>query len=319
MLRFIHISDSHIEAGGSTNNSSVPEGGLQCDKACKNARELRSVIDAINVKISEGLSVDFLAHTGDICNSDDKKNDNGSSFRSAISIMDSCEIEKVYVNGNHDNLSYVTNVRDREFSRVGNKMEFEKYLTPELTGSYSARFDNYRILVLDARPQRVDFSAEVFSKNTSISSCSSPEPDGDQPADPAGYLLPTELNRIEELLDECKSQVVVFMHYPPVKLDCSWVDRNMCVSNGEQLHKIFAAHADKISGVFFGHVHHGIQAIVDNVLYVSSGAVSMQFDTSAHLQKHEISLDSGAKFSLVAIDKQRVIVKQYSIGCFETD
>ena len=269
MLRFFHISDSHIEAASGASPGDNKTGTSPDVTTAKNQHQFERVIDYINKLLAEGLNADFLIHTGDICNRDDRFDDDGCSFMSAMSILDSCNLNKLYLNGNHDKLERVRHQRELETIRFDGKMERISELTPGVTGSFYAHIGNHVILVLDARPRNYK-----------------PLSDGCHPDDPSGTLLSSEILQIEQLVNESSDPIAVFMHYPPINLDSLWVENSMCVNNGAEIHQIFQSSPEKISGVFFGHVHHSLQVLLDNVLYVSVGATSVQFDTSNHLQEH---------------------------------
>lgn len=297
MLRFFHISDSHIDAyeRNSTSVENVKSGRVI--RAKNTELGLTKVIDAINSMAGDGLAADFIVHTGDICNSDDRQNDHGRSFELATTLIDTCGLNTIYVNGNHDQLAYIRKSRQWKENQIFDGLGGITQLSPDITGSFYADYSNYTILVLDARPRL-------------------PEPfaDGCHPMDPSGMLLPSEIEKVGQLLNEVTNKVVVFMHYPPIELDSPWVDRSMLVENGSDLHKMFNKHPEKICGVFFGHVHHSQQAVIDKVLYVAVGATGVQFDTSSHLNEHAFSAEKFHTFNYVLIDQNRVLVKQYNLN-----
>lgn len=185
--------------------------------------------------------IDFIVHTGDVVHRGHVPEDDGESTRRAIAQLRGLPFPIHFVVGNHDH----------------------RRLWPELLGGIpgvplsSARWAYHfvvgseRLVVLDGRDRLA--------------------------IDPAGRLEEEQLLGLEALLSTSSEPLALFMHYPPLPLDCDWIDRTMLLSNGRELHALLAAHADRIRGVFFGHIHRPVTLVLEGVLYASAGSSTMLF------------------------------------------
>ena len=185
--------------------------------------------------------IDWIVHTGDVVHRGHISEDDGASTRQAIAQLQSLPYPIHFVVGNHDH----------------------RRLWPELLGglpgvplsserwAYHFVFGSERLVVLDGRDTLA--------------------------IDPAGRLDDAQLQNLETLLRSTGEPVSVFLHYPPLPLDCDWIDRTMLLSNGRELHALLAAHANRIRGVFFGHVHRPVTQVCQGVLYASAGSSTMLF------------------------------------------
>jgi len=311
-IRFIHISDSHLELPSPDADQSplLPEADSDSKISDITNPGFALVTEKIKSLVNEGLVLDFIIHTGDVCNSDDLPGATQTTARLASEMLCQCGVDYIWMNGNHDRLDHIVPFRCSSQDLVLND------ISGKATGSFSCMYRGTTLLFLDARPRNTLPSSSGAGFQTSGESAQQanlPEWDGRHPHDPEGYLNPEELGVAEKLIADAPGQVVVFTHYPPVKLDCPWVDRNMCIDNGSLLHKILEKYKNKISGVFFGHVHHSQQRLYDGVLYVATGAITHQFDTSSHLTEARVTGNNLHHLNYVHINEGSIFIKQYSL------
>jgi len=285
-LRFIHISDSHIDLVSQENATVLLPITTGSNSKALNifSPGFTRVTEKIKNLVSEGLALDFIIHTGDVCNSDDLSGATQTTAQLASELLGQCGV--------------INNISERT------------------TGSFWVEHQGTTLLFLDARP-RYALTSSVDSESQASTNVTlqveSFEWDGRHPHDPEGYLDPEELDIVDKLIDDAPGQVAIFTHYPPLGLDCPWVDTSMCIKNGCLLHEILKIYQKKISGVFFGHVHHSQQRLHDGVLYVATGAIAHQFDTSSHLSEARVSESNMHHLNYVHINEGGTFVKQYSL------
>lgn len=311
-LRFIHISDSHIDLVSQENATVLLPITTGSNSKALNifSPGFTRVTEKIKNLVSEGLALDFIIHTGDVCNSDDLSGATQTTAQLASELLGQCGVDYIWMNGNHDRLDYVLPYRCSSRNLTINN------ISERTTGSFWVEHQGTTLLFLDARP-RYALTSSVDSESQASTNVTlqveSFEWDGRHPHDPEGYLDPEELDIVDKLIDDAPGQVAIFTHYPPLGLDCPWVDTSMCIKNGCLLHEILKIYQKKISGVFFGHVHHSQQRLHDGVLYVATGAIAHQFDTSSHLSEARVSESNMHHLNYVHINEGGTFVKQYSL------
>jgi hypothetical protein len=84
----------------------------------------------------------------------------------------------------------------------------------------------------------------------------------------------------------------------------------MRIENGEQLHAILRAKAEKIRGVFYGHVHGGVQRWVDGILYCSVGSLAMHFPILPGCTAAVVEPDPISFVNYVTVGSLGTLVKQ---------
>ena len=315
-IRFIHISDSHLELPTRDADKSPLLSENCSDSVSSNIINpgFALVTEKIKSLVNEGLVLDFIIHTGDVCNSDDSPGATQITAQLASDLLGQCGVDYIWMNGNHDRLDHIVPYRCSSQNLVINS------ISEKASGSFSCTYQGTTLLFLDARPRyTLPPSMDSAGNESQTSSELTQQPeihewDGRHPHDPEGYLDPEELDVVRKLIADAPEQVVVFTHYPPVKLDCPWVDKNMCISNGSLLHEILKQYQDKVNGVFFGHVHHSQQRLYDGVLYVATGAVAHEFDTSSHLTEARVSGNNVHHLNYVHINVGNIFIKQYSLS-----
>lgn len=126
---------------------------------------------------------------------------------------------------------------------------------------------------------------------------------------PDGHLPVEQLEALEQVLISATVPVCVFLHYPPVSLGTEWADDILRVDNGDRLHALLRTHADKVCGVFFGHVHASIQRWLDGICYVSVGSTLHEFvlnPGNAPFAQPELA---PICFNLISVSRDDLIVR----------
>ena len=214
--------------------------------------------------------IDFVIHTGDVV-----RDPNPKSFQLAAEVLSALRCPLYVVNGNHDSADGL---------RAAFSMADVESLTHNDTISYHFTVKTERFVVLDAH--------------------------GPDEIDPAGLIREDELAALEELGRNTSEPLTAFIHFPAVPLDAQWLDESMLIQNGDQLHAVFRSFGSRLRGVFFGHVHRGIQSTVDGVLYCSVASTFSQFEAWPR-QRNAIADNPGQMFyNLVSLMPNQLVIKQ---------
>lgn len=192
------------------------------------------------VEIINSLPVrpDFVIHTGDVTTNPDV-----DAYKLAARVFDGLHVPIYYVTGNHDTTRDI-----HRYLPMGPK----KLLTndPDLM-SYAFEVKGYRFLVVDAR--------------------------GPDEIDPHGLLSDAQLKIVRQEAAAAGPPLVIFMHYPALPLNSTWMDAYMLTINGEKLHEALLPARERLRAVFYGHVHQNMQTIRDGIVYVAVGSTFAQF------------------------------------------
>jgi 3',5'-cyclic AMP phosphodiesterase CpdA len=183
------------------------------------------------------LRPDFVIHTGDIVDEPDPH-----SYRLAAATFSRLNIPIYYVNGNHDRSEDI-----RHFLPMGPGVESAG--GPE-TLAYAFNVKGHRFLVLDGH--------------------------GPEEIGPQGILSDAQLTWIREEAQPVGPPLTIFVHFPALPLDSPWMDENMLLINGMAFHEALRPAADRLRGVFYGHVHQHMQTLREGVLYVSAASLFIQ-------------------------------------------
>jgi 3',5'-cyclic-AMP phosphodiesterase len=108
--------------------------------------------------------------------------------------------------------------------------------------------------------------------------------------------------------------ILVFMHHPIIKTHTSdWYDAFMLTINGEDVHAALRPAADRIRGIFFGHVHQHISFYRDGLLYSAVKSSWTQFHThpGQDMQTHNhMAADPG--YALVTISTEGTFIQRFT-------
>jgi 3',5'-cyclic AMP phosphodiesterase CpdA len=269
-IRLLHISDTHW--------SSEPIApGI----------DSRSRLDALCDWIQAFSDpIDFIAHTGDWVHRGHIASDPGRSTQEAWRRLAKLGIPILTAVGNHDN---------------------RKTLSECMLESLPSHL---KIQCIHAHPDRLDYWFSLDRGNLAQESFLVLDARGAQEIDPRGELSEQQIVAIEELFRRDPSRTwTIFLHYPPIALDCDWIDRTMLIQNGERLHAVFSANSYRIRGVFFGHIHRPICCLRDGVLYASTGSTAMHFPNLPGATKAVMQSDPVAFANYIRINNSGALVK----------
>ncbi len=260
MIRFIHISDTHI--------------GPNKDFTLQGVATFQPFEKVLKAISSLPFRPDFIVHTGDIAADPDER-----SYDLFNTMAKDISMPIYYVAGNHDESAMV-----RNFLTMGPK---EDLMSDKVV--YRFEMGNQRFLALDGR--------------------------GPREIDPHGTISDEQFAVIEHELTTQNSQpITIFIHFPLLPMDCPWIDRDMLLFEGERLHKLFAAHAEKVHGVFFGHVHRGTQVVKDGVRYCSVASTCLQFGLLPDQKQPSFEDHGRGYFNVVSIENDgKMVVKEQSV------
>ncbi len=219
------------------------------------------------------IKPDFVVHTGDVV-----ADPQPSAYRIAAEAFASLDVPIYYVNGNHDTASFI-----RRYLQMGPS---EPAGPDPNRLSYTFEKKGYRFLVLDAR--------------------------GPDEIDPHG-LLPT--SQLEAAAQEASTEgppLVLFIHYPVLPLNSIWMDDNMLILNGEDLHKALRPARKRLRGVFLGHVHQHMQSTKDGIQYYSVASVFSQFAAWPNDVDTRFDPDHQPGYAFVHLLPDQTIVHQHT-------
>ena len=218
---------------------------------------------------------EFIVHTGDIVNDPDD-----DAYRLAETVLSQLKAPIHYVLGNHDDAAatrrFMSIAPHSQLSGADDKMAYSFPMGKGVTG--------------------VVFDAWV------------PPREG-----PHGFLPQEQMIALDDLLQSGEDRFALFLHYPIIPIGSSWIDEYLLVKNGEAIHSYLASVSDRICGVFFGHLHRGLQVHRDGVLY--SGVSSSVCHFSAGPEEATCEFDPVAclAFNHVSISSHATMIKEYSI------
>lgn len=217
----------------------------------------------------------FVVHTGDVATDPDP-----AAYRLAREVLGRLEAPVYYVTGNHD-----TAVSLKKYLPMGPKQDLSD--DPNVL-SYAFAVKGYRFVVLDMR--------------------------GPDEIDPHGLLSPEQLTVARQEARPEGPPLTIFMHYPIQPLNSPWMDRNMLVVGGPELHRALLPARERLRGVFYGHVHRSMQTMRDGILYVAVPSTFAQF--TAWPQDEVVVPDTAypPAFNFVHLLPQQTIVHQHVIG-----
>ncbi len=217
---------------------------------------------------------DFVIHTGDIV-----FDPNDDAYKLASQVFARLKAPIYFVTGNHDASKSI-----RQYLKM-EKPAFSKDDANVLSYSFQQR--GYKFITLDAR--------------------------GPDEIDPHGLLASHQFDFLRSEIAKDQMEFVVFVHFPPFRLDSMWFDESMLLVNGEQLHETLAPVRGRVRGVFFGHVHRGMQLLRDGILYSSVASTIGQFHAWPTDRKLQLDTHHPPCFNFVTLVDGKTIIKEHSI------
>jgi Icc protein len=214
---------------------------------------------------------DFVIHTGDVVT-----RPSDEAYRLAADIFADLQVPIYYVTGNHDCACSI-----RKYLPMGPK---DDCLADSCVLCYAFEVKGYRFLVLDAR--------------------------GPDEIDPHGLLSEAQLEIVRREATPYGSPLTVFIHFPLLRMNSPWMDANMQVLNGEELHRALLPARERLRGVFHGHVHMPMQIVRDGILYVSTASTFAQFTAWPGDVEVETDHDMPPGYGFVHLLPEQTIIHQ---------
>ena len=130
---------------------------------------------------------------------------------------------------------------------------------------------------------------------------------------PHGQLSAEQMDLLAEEITAGSVPLSLAIHFPPFELDSPWLDEAMLLLNGEELHRLVRSAVSRLRGVFFGHVHRGMQVYRDGILYSSVGSTFCQFAAWPGRDRPVMESSSPCFFNLVSLTEERTVVKEHFV------
>lgn len=261
-LRWIHLSDTHI-----------PDSGDYV--AWGEARPMVAAEETI-LRAAEIPAIDFLAHTGDVC--DVHGIGNRKSYEKADALFGSLKLPRYFVTGNHDDTRLLVDTLEN--------------------GPRQHIFHDSTMLCYQFTQKGVPFLVLDARVNTSAT----------------GYVSKEQQEWLEERLQQISpaTKAVVLMHYPLFNDSVDWIRNKMLVQNADEVHALLSRYADRLVAVFHGHVHAAMQYEKNGVHYISAPSGSYPFDVSVGSTDCWIDPTGDVGFSVVTLSTRdwSVSIKQ---------
>jgi Icc protein len=214
---------------------------------------------------------DFVMHTGDVTTYP-----NEDAYRLAAETFAALEAPIYYCTGNHDRSADI-----HRFLPMGPKEDCQD--SREVL-SYTFTAGGYRFLVLDAR--------------------------GPDAIDPHGLLSTQQLDVLRREATPDGPPLCVFTHYPALPLNSPWMDANMLIFNGEEMHQALLPARGRLRGVFYGHIHNSTQTTRDGILYCAAASTFAGFTTWPTEEMIKADHDAMPAFNFVQLLPDQTIVQQ---------
>ncbi len=217
------------------------------------------------------LRPDFVMHTGDVATYP-----HDDAYRLAAETFAALEVPIYYCTGNHDRSADI-----HRFLPMGPKEDCQPGTD---TLSYTFMVRGFRFLVLDAR--------------------------GPDTIDPHGLLPAQQLDVLRREATPDGPPLCVFTHYPAIRTNAPWMDANMLIFNGEEMHQALLPARGRLRGVFYGHIHNSMQTVRDGILYCAAASTFAGFTTWPNEEMIRADHDAMPAFNLVQLLPDQTIVQQ---------
>jgi predicted phosphodiesterase len=94
-------------------------------------------------------------------------------------------------------------------------------------------------------------------------------------------------------------------------MDSPWMDANMLVMNGEEVHAALLPARQRIRGVFHGHTHQSTQTLRDDILYVAAASSYSQFASWPNDEEVMHLDDEQPGFNFVRLMPEQTMIRQH--------
>ena len=261
MVRFVHISDTHLRGDVDHVHYGHPP--------YASVKQLVSTINALP------YAFDFVLHTGDVV--DDEQPE---SYANAKTILSELRVPVRYIVGNHDHAGLL------QQTMVG-------IASPAARYDYAFELGGVQFVALDS---------------TSLHE------------QPGGELTTAQLEWLRAYCQPEGKPLAVFVHHQPLPLGVPWLDEvitmpsAMIISNHAAFRAVLHPAANRLRGVFFGHIHRSSQSVEDGIFYSSAPSTFGQLKTWPEQRAPLPAPEEAPGYSLVTIDGGRTIVQQYTFA-----
>jgi 3',5'-cyclic AMP phosphodiesterase CpdA len=181
---------------------------------------------------------DFVVHTGDIAN-----DPHPAAYALARETLSGLRLPVYYVRGNHDDAADI-----EMYMAMGPKSDLS---ADKGRLAYAFEVKGVRFLVFDTQ--------------------------GPAQSQPQGFISAEQLKVLRQEAAAEGPPLVIFLHHPLLPMDSPWMDANMLVLNGEEVHSALLPARNRIRGVFHGHTHQSTQTLCDGIFYVAAASNLTQF------------------------------------------
>jgi 3',5'-cyclic-AMP phosphodiesterase len=199
---------------------------------------------------SQARALDLVIHTGDLCGLKSVHATTAEYFI-ARDILDQLPCAYLVIPGNHDDKELLAEIvrPDCRLTPVSLSPRI-KYL----------RIQNYSIVLADT----ADFDKR------------------------AGRLEDEDLVELSQFLSNASPKsVFIFAHHPILPVISPWIDNTMCLEKADELHQLLDRFADRVLGVFHGHIHREAVVSSGSVTYYSCPSTWVNY--SMALEAEELS------------------------------
>lgn len=128
-----------------------------------------------------------------------------------------------------------------------------------------------------------------------------------------GRLSKKQLDFVRSEVTSGNEKLTVFIHHSPLDLDSKWHHEQVDMVNGIDLHNALLPARDRIRGIFFGHLHRGIQVIKDGLHYCSVGSTFMNLNIWPDDIETNFDTESPPSFNFVALMPSSTIIKEHTV------
>ncbi len=214
---------------------------------------------------------DFVIHTGDVTTHPTE-----AAYQLAAETFATLEYPVYYCTGNHDRSADI-----HRYMAMGPKEDCQPGTD---TLSYTFEVRGERFLVLDAR--------------------------GPDEIDPHGLLSAQQMDVLRREATPDGPPLTIFTHYPALRLNAPWMDANMLIFNGEEMHQALLPARERLRGVFYGHIHNSMQTVRDGILYCAVASTFAGFTTWPNEEMIRADHDAMPAFNFVQCLPEQTIIQQ---------
>ena len=211
------------------------------DATLRGGQPLANLKRAVQEILALPKPVDFVLHTGDVCGGVSSSVGVVDGYRNVTKSIAMFTVPCYFTLGNHDHPQIA--FHHLPFPAHERLIDTDPW-------SYTFRCNDIFAIVLNAR---IDDRGR-------------------------GELSQEHLIGLQNVLRSTPDPTIIAIHFTPLMAGQYWNDTHMLLSNGEQLHNILKRHAQRIRGVFFGHLHRPFQRLYDGILYVCGPSTAYGID-----------------------------------------